>query len=697
MGKRSRGRYLSLSGGLNSASTFDARGMIHVFRRKAPRGRGIGRSGSGLLGGPDIRSGADDERIRVRFCTGRPGIGAAGRGGDVDEPHARKHREHDDGRPGSIRLLDRAAGHLHARRSACRASRRRSGPTWSWARTTGYQPDILTMEVGQMTEEVTVTSRVSEVQSIERRALVHAGQRAPEEYRQRRALVHDLHDARARHLQQGSGGTPPTAVDNFTVNGQRPNSNNVTIDGVANVDTGNNGGAWRRSTSTPSRSSRFCTNSYQAEYGRAVGGQVQVVTKSGTQQFPRHRAIWYGRRSDWNANTWINNRAGNPKAKSSRDDRGYTIGGPVFIPGTFNADKRRLFFFWSQEFQSRSDPVAERLARVPTALERAGDFSQTVDSSGNPFPYIRDYTTGLPCSAANTSGCFADGGVLGRIPANRIYQPGLNALKIYPNANTSRGSGLNYASQRPTVNPRREDMIRMDFQATNSWRVTGRYNKKKDNSEQPYGTTWAGAGSDQLDTLDTLFETPATNWMISSVGILNNSTSLELSLGRAHNSLDFTIQNQTLTRTAAGLTGISAPLPRRGAGRLHSGLHLQRQQRANRQQRRSSADGPRPVHELQHHVRRAGEPVEDLGSARGEVRVLLPEQPEAAEHLCQLQQPDQLRRQRQQPVRYAAQLRQHRNRRLQHVYAGLTSSPSRSGATRTSSGICRTTGRRAAG
>ena len=49
----------------------------------------------------------------------------------------------------------------------------------------------------------------------------------------------------------------------------------------------------------------------------------------------------------------------------------------------------------------------------------------------------------------------------------------------------------------------------MDFQATNTWRVTGRYKNKKDNTEQPYGTTWAGAGSDQLDTPDTLFETPA--------------------------------------------------------------------------------------------------------------------------------------------------------------------------------------------
>jgi hypothetical protein len=61
---------------------------------------------------------------------------------------------------------------------------------------------------------------------------------------------------------------------------------------------------------------------------------------------------------------------------------------------------------------------------VPTALERQGDFSQSVDSSGNPYPFIRDFTTGLPCGPSDTRGCFQDGGVLGRIPANRLYAPG---------------------------------------------------------------------------------------------------------------------------------------------------------------------------------------------------------------------------------------------------------------------------------
>jgi hypothetical protein len=179
---------------------------------------------------------------------------------------------------------------------------------------------------------------------------------------------------------------------------------------------------------------KVLTNAYQAEYGRAVGGQIQVVTKSGTQDF-RGSGYWYGRRSDWNATSWLNHRNNTPVAKASRDDKGYTVGGPIYIPGTFNADKRKLFFFWSQEFQTRKDPVSSRVTRVPTVLERAGDFSQSLDSGGNPYPYIRDYTTGLPCSASDTRGCFQDGGVLGRIPANRLYGLGLNMLRTFPTAN----------------------------------------------------------------------------------------------------------------------------------------------------------------------------------------------------------------------------------------------------------------------
>jgi hypothetical protein len=219
---------------------------------------------------------------------------------------------------------------------------------------------------------------------------------------------------------------------------------------------------------------KILTNSYQAEFGRAAGGQVQMITKSGTQQF-HGSGYWYGRRSSWDANTWTNNRSEVDKAESKRNDYGYTIGGPVYIPGVFNEDKKKLFFFWSQEWQKRNDPVGAQLSRVPTALERQGNFSQSVDNNGNPYPYIRDWTTGLPCGPDDTSGCFAYQGVLGWIPPDRLYQPGGNALNIFPDPNYSEpGSINNYRSQDPTDAPRREELVRLDFQPTDNWRINGR-------------------------------------------------------------------------------------------------------------------------------------------------------------------------------------------------------------------------------
>jgi len=248
-----------------------------------------------------------------------------------------------------------------------------------------------------------------------------------------------------------------------------------------------------------------------------------------------------------------------PKQQTARNDSGYTFGGPVAFPG-FNAEKKKLFFFWSQEFQRRTNPATVHQARVPTALERRGDFSQTVDTSGNPFPYIRDYATGLPCSAADTRGCFQDGGVLGRIPANRLYAAGLSSLSIFPTANFSGGSGLNFTSQDPDSPKRREELLRMDFQPTDKWRVTGRYMNNREDILQAYGTTWAGNGSDQLP-MPTLFVHPGSNYMLSASGVLNNSTSVELSWGRASNSLNYQLQQQQLFRTSAGLSSLPLLFP----------------------------------------------------------------------------------------------------------------------------------------
>ena len=185
-----------------------------------------------------------------------------------------------------------------------------------------------------MTEEVSVTGRVTELQSTSgERSFTLESEALKNIANNGRALFNFAtlvpgsvvaEHRRQRDRRRSAG---------FTVNGQRPNSNNVTIDGVANIDTGNNGGNMATTNIDAVAEFKVLTNAYQAEYGRAVGGQMQVVTKSGTQDF-HGSGYWYGRRSEWNANTWTNKRV-TPEiepAETSRNDSGYTIGGPVF-PG----------------------------------------------------------------------------------------------------------------------------------------------------------------------------------------------------------------------------------------------------------------------------------------------------------------------------------------------------------------------------
>ena len=416
------------------------------------------------------------------------------------------------------------------------------------------------LEVGGIEESVSVSGRVSELQAESgERSFTLESETLKNISANGRMMFNYALLVPGALSQDNNAGIERGQVSSFTVNGQRPNSNNMTIDGVSNIDTGDNGGNMATTNIESVAEFKILTNAYQAEYGRATGGQVQVVTKSGTQSF-HGSGYWFGRRGSWDANTWLNKRAaapapiGNgvetPRPATSRDDYGYTIGGPIFIPGVFNEEKKRLFFFFSQEFEKRTNPPPLRTARVPTALERQGDFSQSVDTSGNPV-FIRDYTLGLPCSAADQRGCFPGN----KIPANRIYAPGLSMLNIFPDSNFTSGGGINFQSQDSDSAPRREDLLRLDFQPTDKWRVTGRYMHTKENIVQAYGTTWAGNGSNELPT-PVLFLHPGYNWMLSTTGILNTTTSLEMSVGTAHNSLDYQLQQDKLFRSNSGLTGV---------------------------------------------------------------------------------------------------------------------------------------------
>jgi len=416
---------------------------------------------------------------------------------------------------------------------------------------------IITLEVGARTETVTVTGRTTELKT----------QTAERGYTLEGKVLQDV-AVNSRSYLALVGLTPGVVnTANLTVaghaglgsisaNGARFNQNNLTLDGVGNVDTGNNGDQLATLSLDAVAEFKVLTANYQAEYGRSSGAQISVVTKSGGRDF-RGSGSWYKRHDSLNATNWLNNREGLAKNLLRLDDIGYTIGGPIFVPNGFNDGRNKLFFFWSQEFQRQLRPNNLRRIKLPTALERQGDFSQSVDNNGNPFPYIRDTSTGLSCSAANTSGCFAYQGVLGRIDPARLYTPGLNILKLFPAPNAS-AQGFNYTSQTSDNYPRREDMIRIDWSPAESWRVFGRYVNNSDSITSNYGSFVLGTNMEHTKITDTR---PGHAFALNVTKVINPTTYNEVTVGFGYNRINIDATDDSLSRKATGLSGLPLLYP----------------------------------------------------------------------------------------------------------------------------------------
>jgi hypothetical protein len=196
-------------------------------------------------------------------------------------------------------------------------------------------------------------------------------------------------------------------------------------------------------------------SNYQAEYGRMSGGNVEIITKSGGQQF-HGSGSYFNRNEDYNANNYFNNRLGLPRPLYRFNTVDYTVGGPVYIPKTFTRLRNKLFFFWSQEYwpEKTSQPVAQ--LTVPTALERRGDFSQSFDLN-NRLIVVKDPTTGSPFPG-------------NLVPANRIDPNGQAILNIFPQPNflnrAISAGRYDYISQSVTTTPQLMNTLKLDYAVT---------------------------------------------------------------------------------------------------------------------------------------------------------------------------------------------------------------------------------------
>ncbi|MBL8177737.1 MAG: carboxypeptidase regulatory-like domain-containing protein, partial [Bryobacterales bacterium] len=309
----------------------------------------------------------------------------------------------------------------------------------------------IALEVGAVSERITVTAQGSTVQtaSAERSGVVTSSQVEG-------LLIKGRNVTSLLSLLPGvvdlADSDSPDRNFNIYVQGNRRNTNAFMLDGMSLNAIGNNFNVLVGVSQDAVAEVKILLSNYQAEYGRMSGANVQIVTKSGTRDF-HGLGSYFKRHEQFNANNFFNNRLGASKPRYRFNTWNYNVGGPVYVPGKFNRNRDKLFFFFSQEYWPLkvSQPISQ--LTVPTELERGGDFSQSLDLNNRLIP-VRD---------PNANAAFPGN----RIPASRLEGSGVALLKFFPAPNFfDRGISAgryNYVFQTDNNTPQRTETLKLDY------------------------------------------------------------------------------------------------------------------------------------------------------------------------------------------------------------------------------------------
>ena len=382
------------------------------------------------------------------------------------------------------------------------------------------------LKLGQLTTSVTVEAQAARIQtdSSDRISRIEW------------AMVADLPNPGRSFLSAGRTipGTQSTSpTDGGAVNGGQTGWVGLQLDGITQQNSG--------APATTLAAARMVVNvdavnevqvqvnAMNAETGSRAGGQILVTTKSGTNQF--HGSLYtILRNEDVNANSFFNNKTGVVRPKSRYQNPGGTIGGPVIIPGTsFNRSRNKVFFFFAED-RIYNKSAAVQSYTMPTALEKAGNFSQTVTTKGVLIP-ITDPTTGAPFP----------GNI---IPTSRFSPQGQAFLNLFPTPgggpspsgvsaplviDPTGNRAYNTQSSFVTNSPQWTHTMRFDFNLTPSTTAYFRL-------ILPYiNTEGVGAGQVLAGTNWGLYENtnpvPGHGWAVTMVHIFNPNLIGEFTVG----------------------------------------------------------------------------------------------------------------------------------------------------------------------
>ena len=282
--------------------------------------------------------------------------------------------------------------------------------------------------------------------------------------------------------------TTSLATGNQSINGNRGQTNNVTVDGGFNLQSGSNASQINNVGIDYIQEVKIQTSNFSAEYGRNSGAQVSLVTRSGGNDF-------HGSAFEFLRNDKLDARAFFAPVRPTLryNNFGYSFGGPIL--------KDKLFFFGGQEWKYIRRLSAAQRRTVPTLAELNGNFSFRLRGPDgivgtNDDGVLRDPNSNQPCTTANRAGCFGGTNVALRniIPANRITVDGRAIAEVYrtaiglSTAFNNNPVGNNVTFQQPNPLDYREDLLRIDYKINEQHTVYGRYIHDKNALIDPFGT-----------------------------------------------------------------------------------------------------------------------------------------------------------------------------------------------------------------
>jgi hypothetical protein len=265
----------------------------------------------------------------------------------------------------------------------------------------------------------------------------------------------------------GFGGrvTSTWGMSAVTIGGGPALATGYMVDGIAN-DKMIDAGASAQLTVESTQEFKVLINNMSAEYGRTGGGVISVISKSGTNQF-HGSAFEYLRNSALNSNEFFANKSGAPRPPLVFNQFGAALGGRII---------RDRFFFFSNYEGVRERRTLTQTITSPTVQQRAGDFSQTLTSTGGLIT-IYDPLTTVPDPAR--PGSYLRSAFPGNaIPANRLSKVGSNMLKYFPLPNLP---GLPFTQAQNLFQtgsmPLNNDSLtnKLDYMLTAAQRLSGRY------------------------------------------------------------------------------------------------------------------------------------------------------------------------------------------------------------------------------